>query len=103
MRTRSLKTFVTTVLALSISAAASAQTTVSLPDTSQTTTLSANVSEQVRVTVPSAVTFTVTNIGVSTAATAASVTADQIVTSTASKQLKVSLQANAASFTPPVV
>lgn len=79
-----------------------AQTTVTLPDTSQTTPMSANVSEQARVTVPSAITFNVTNIGASTAASAASVTIDQIVLATATKQLKLSLQANASSFTPPV-
>lgn len=90
------------LLALTMSSTAGAQTTVTLPDTSQTTTMSANVSEQARVTVPATVTFSVTNIGVSTAATAASVTADQIVTSSAAKQLRISLQANAASFTPPV-
>ena len=85
-----------------LSSAAFAQAVVLLPDTSQTTTVSANVNEQARVIVPSAVTFTVANIGVSTTATAASVTVDQIVTASASKQLKISLQANAASFTPPV-
>ena len=84
------------LLALTMSSTAGAQTTVTLPDTSQTTTMSANVSEQARVTVPATVTFSVTNIGVSTAATAASVTADQIVTSSAAKQLRISLQANAA-------
>ena len=90
------------LLTLAMSSPAAAQTTVTLPDTSQTTTMAANVSEQARVTVPATVTFSVTNIGVSTAATAASVTADRIVTSSAAKQLKISLQANAASFTPPV-
>jgi hypothetical protein len=81
---------------------ASAQTTVTLPDSSQSTTLTANVSEQAQVTVPAGVTFNVTNVGASTAASAASVTVDQIVLATATKQLKISLQANAASFTPSV-
>jgi hypothetical protein len=80
-----------------------AQTTVTLPNTSQSTTLTANVSEQARVTVPSGVTFNVTNVTTTTAASAASVTVDNIVLATATKQLQVSLQANAASFTPPVV
>lgn len=84
-------------------AIASAQTTVVLPDTSQTTTLTANVSEQARVTVPAGVTFNVTDIASSTAASAASVTADNIVLATATKQLKISVQAGAAAFTPPVV
>lgn len=81
---------------------AHAQTAVVLPNTSQSTTLTANVSEQARVTVPSGVTFNVTNIAASTAATGTSITADNIVLATATKQLQVSLQANAAAFTPPV-
>ena len=80
-----------------------AQTTVTLPDSSQTTTLTANVSEQARVTVPAGVTFNVTDIASSTAASSASVSVSNIVLATATKQLKVSLQAGAASFTPPVV
>lgn len=79
-----------------------AQQSVTLTDTSQTTTLTANVSEQARVTVPAGVTFNVTNVGASTAATGTSVTVSSIVLSTATKQLRVSLQGNAASFTPPI-
>lgn len=79
-----------------------AQTTVSLPDTSQTTTLTANVSEQATVTVPAGVTFNVTDVSSSTAAAAASVTVSNIVLATATKQLQISIQAGAASFTPPV-
>jgi hypothetical protein len=96
------RVFVVGTATLGICAVASAQTTVTLPDTSQTTTMSANVNEQARVTVPSGVTFNVTNIGISTIATAVNVAADQIVTSSPTKQLTISLQANAASFTPPV-
>jgi hypothetical protein len=81
---------------------AAAQTAVALPNSSQTTTMTANVSEQARVVVPSGVTFNVTAIGSATTASAASVTIDQVVLATATKQLKVSLQANAADFTPPV-
>jgi hypothetical protein len=80
-----------------------AQQTVTLPDTSQTTTLTATVSEQARITVPSGVAFAVADVTANTAATAASVTATNIVLSSATKQLRVSLQANAAAFTPPVV
>lgn len=90
------------VLCLAATPAAWAQTTVTLPDTSQSTTLTASVSEQATVTVPAGVTFDVTDITGSTAASAASVTVDNIVLATATKQLKVSVQANAASFTPPV-
>jgi hypothetical protein len=82
---------------------ASAQTIVTLPDTSRTTTMTATVSEQATVTVPSGVTFNVTNVGQSTDATAASVTVANIVLATATKQLRVSIQGNASSFTPPVV
>ncbi|SRR5258708_6528282 len=82
--------------------AVSAQTTVTLPDTNQTTTLTATVSDQARVTVPAGVTFTVNDIASSTVASAASVTVTNIVLATASKQLRMSLEAEAASFTPPV-
>ncbi len=80
---------------------ASAQTSVSLPDTSQTTTFSATVSEQARVIVPATVVFTVTDVASATAASAAAVTIDQIVLSSATKQLRLSIQADAASFTAP--
>jgi hypothetical protein len=102
MRKHCLRVSVVAVAMLAVSAAAHAQQSVALTDTSQTTTLTANVSEQARVTVPAGVTFNVTNVSSSTAATAASVTVDSIVLATATKQMKVSLQANAASFTPPV-
>lgn len=81
---------------------AGAQTNVTLPDTTQTTTLTATVSEQARVTVPAGVTFTVADVANSTAAAAASVTVANIVTATATKQVRMSLQADAAAFTPPV-
>lgn len=102
MRNGIRSAIVASLVLLSASAAA-AQTTVVLPDTSRTTTLTANVSEQARVTVPAGITFNVTNVTVNTAASAASVTVDSIVLATATKQLKISLQGNAASFTPPVV
>ncbi len=91
------------LLVLASGAVASAQTTVTLPDSSQPTTLTASVSEQADVNVPAGVTFTVTDISGSTAASAASVTANNIVLDSAAKQLKVSVQADAAAFTPPVV
>ena len=82
---------------------AGAQTTVTLPDTSQTTLLTATVSEQARIVVPASVAFNVSNIANSTAASAATVTIDRIVLSSATKQLRISVQAAAASFTPPAV
>jgi hypothetical protein len=78
-----------------------AQTTVALPDTSQTTTLTANVNEQARVSVPAGVTFNVSDITSSTAAKAASVTISNIALASSTKQVKVSIQAGAASFTSP--
>jgi hypothetical protein len=90
-------------LCLATATIAQAQVTVTLPDTSQTTLLTATVSEQARVVVPASVTFAVTNVAVGTPATAASVTIDRIVLATATKQLKISMQASAAAFTPPVV
>ncbi len=91
------------LLALGVARVASAQVTVTLPDTSQTTTLTATVPEQARVTIPSTVTFTVNNVAASTAGSAAPVTITNIVLSTATDKLKISIQANAASFTPPTV
>ena len=82
---------------------ADAQVTVALPDTSQTTTLSAIVTEQARVSFPAAVTFAVSDVTSATPATGVSVTITNIVLGTATKQLKISLQADAANFTPPVV
>jgi hypothetical protein len=85
-----------------LSAAAAPAAVVVLPDISQTTTLTAEVSEQAAVTVPVGVSFNVVDIASSTAAGAASVDVDNIVLSSETKQLKVSLQANAAAFSPPV-
>jgi hypothetical protein len=94
----------TGLLALTLTAAgaAVAQTTVTLPDNSQTTTLTSNVSEQARVTVPANITFNVTNVNAATAASAASVSIDSIVLASDSKQLRVFVKAASPSFTPPV-
>lgn len=94
-----LQLALTGILALGIG---SAQTTVTLPDENQGTTMTANVSEQARVTVPANATFNVTDISISTAASAVGVTITNVVLETDSKQLQVSLMADAASFTPPV-
>ena len=88
-------------LLLSAATVVHAQVTVTLPSTSQTTTLTATVAEQANVTVPTAVSFAVSDIASATPATAVSVTASSVVLSSALKQLRISLQANAASFTPP--
>lgn len=97
-----LRTAAIAGLVLALSSPAYAQQTVTLADTSQTTTMTATVSEQARVTVPAGVAFAVTDVSGSTAATAASVTVSNIVLATSTKQMKVSLQGSAASFTPPV-
>lgn len=81
---------------------ASAQTTRTLPDETETTTLTATVAEQATVTVPANVAFTVNDVTSPTVAAAANVTITNIVLATATKQLKVSLKAAAADFTPPV-
>jgi hypothetical protein len=107
MRVSSLKALILGSVPLALlalgPAVAEAQTTVTLPDTSQTTILTATVSEQARVTVPASVAFTVADVSSSTAASAAAITIDRIVLATATKQLRISVQAGAASFTPPVV
>jgi hypothetical protein len=79
-----------------------AQVAVTLPDTSQTTTLNAVVAEQAKVQVPAAVSFTVNDISAITYSANQSVTITNIALATATKQLQISLQANAANFTPPV-
>jgi len=90
------------LLVMAVARVASAQVTVLLPDTTQTTTLTATVADQATVTTPSAVTFMVNDITSATAGSAAAVTVTSIVLPTATDRLKISLKANAASFTPPV-
>ena len=90
------------VLVLAGTGVASAQVTVNLPDTSQTTTLTATVQDQARVTTPANVTFTVNDVTAATSGSNAAVTVTNIVLPTATDKLKISVQANAASFTPPV-
>ena len=75
---------------------------VMLPDESQTSTLTATVSEQCTITVPATITFTVNDISSQTTADDASLSISNIVLATATKQLKLSVQGDAAAFTPPV-
>jgi len=85
------------------SGAAFAQESVTLPGSpASSTTLTANVSEQARVTIPGVVTFNVTNIAAITTSSPVSVTVDNIVLATAGKTLQISVQASAAAFTPSV-
>ena len=78
-----------------------AQVNVTLPNSSQTTTLTATVTEQADVVVPAGVTFNVNDIDSATAASGVGVSASSVVLSSATKALKISLQANAATFTQP--
>ena len=79
---------------------ANAQTTInSFPDTSQTTTFTAEVVEQIRVTVPSGVTFDVTTTNSATNETA-SVTIDSMAFE-GTNHLRVSMAPYASSFTAP--
>jgi hypothetical protein len=102
MKRMFLRGAVGALLTFAASSMASAQVLVTLPDTTQTTTLTANVSDQATVTVPAGVTFNVTNIAANTNGSAAAVTVTNIVLGTATDKFKVSLKANAASFTAPV-
>jgi hypothetical protein len=81
---------------------AGAQTTVALPDTGQATTLTAAVAEQARVTVPASISFSVSDVNASTTQGSVAIAVQNIVLGTATKQLRISLSGNAASFTPPV-
>jgi hypothetical protein len=99
---RRLISIFSTLLLLGLAAGVASATVHTLPNSSETTTLTANVSEQCDITVPAGVTFNVTDIASSTPASAATVTITNIVLATATKQLKVSIQASAASFTPSV-
>jgi hypothetical protein len=102
MKRMFLRGAVGALLTLGAASMASAQVLVQLPDSSQTTTLTATVSDQATVTTPANVTFTVTDVASSTSGTAAAVAVTNIVLPTAADQLKVSVKASAANFTPPV-
>jgi hypothetical protein len=96
-----------TLCGLVCAGAASAQVTLEFPDYTQQTTVTVNVggsgSDQAEVTLPSGVGFSVTNIASSTASSAVSIAATGISLASSTAQLKISLQANAAAFTPPAV
>ena len=95
--------YMAAVFVLALPALLAAQVSLTLPSTSQTTAASAVVSEQARITIPAGITFGVTNVSVLTTASAAAVTVSNVVLATSTKQLKLSVLANASSFTPPVV
>lgn len=94
------KIFTLSLAALAMATVAGAQVTVTLPDVgSQTTLLTADVSEQADVTVPTDISFTVDDISVDTPADAATpVTVTNIVLVSNTAQLKISVAGSAASF-----
>ena len=94
--------FLAVALLWTVPLAARAATTIPVPDTSQTTTFSASVDEQCSITVPNDVIFVVTDVATQTTTSGVTLSVSDIVLATATKQLKISIQANAASFTPPV-
>src|ERR1700686_1803194 len=103
MRNAIVRSSMVVALGIVTAGLASAQgTAVTLTDSSQSTTLTANVSEQARITVPASVTFNVTNTAAITNA-AAAVTVTNITLASATKQLQISVVAGNLSFTPSVV
>jgi hypothetical protein len=91
-------------LALTVATAGlvSAQTVLPLPDETGTSTLTATVSEQASISVPSTVNFNVTNILVTTPSSAVTVNATNIVLANASKTLQILVRGNGPVFTPSV-
>ncbi len=73
---------------------------VTLPDTSQTTVFAAFVDEQAKVSVPTAINFAVSDVSQSTESANQAISATAVVLKDG-RALKISLQANAANFTPP--
>jgi hypothetical protein len=91
------------MLATIVAADAAAQTTVILPDTSQTTGITVNIMEQATVTIPSSALFTVSNINTQTTSMPLTVSIGALMQNTTSTGVRISLKANAALFTPPQV
>jgi hypothetical protein len=90
---------VSVLLVLALSGAGYAAV-VTLPDESQTTTFTANVSEQANVTVPANVSWTVDSIASPTASAAQTVSATAVVLDDGSK-LRIEIAPDATDFTPP--
>jgi hypothetical protein len=90
---------VTTVLLL-VTATAHAQT-VALPSSAITTMMTAAVTEQANISIPSTVGLDVTNVDAQSARPNLTINVSSIVLATATKQLRISVQAAAASFTAP--
>ena len=78
-----------------------AQTNIVLPDITKTTTLTAVVAEQADLSLPAAVTIDVPDVNAQSARPNQVVTISNIVLASATKQLRLSIRANAATFTKP--
>jgi hypothetical protein len=92
--------FAVSVLLVLALAGAGYTAVVTLPDETQTTTFTANVTEQANVSVPANVSWTVDAISSSTASAAQDVSATAIVLNDGSK-LRIEIAPDAADFTPP--
>ena len=91
------------ILCTMLAAAAEAQSTVAIVDGPQpTTTLTAVVSDQARVQLPSGISFNATSVERPIESDAVSVLLDRIVLPTPTAQVRLSVQAAATSFTPPI-
>ena len=90
-------------LLIGMVSAASAQTTVPIPDQSRTSVLTATVGEQCRINVPATISFAVTNVNAATASSPVTVVIDNIVLANATRRLRVLVRAVGISFTPPIV
>jgi hypothetical protein len=104
MKNAILRTSMIVAIAVMTATVASAQTPVIITaggDTSQTSILTANVSEQARVTVPEMVTFNVTNTALPTISGPQSVTVTNIVLASATKQLQITVTPAALDFSSP--
>jgi hypothetical protein len=80
---------------------AAAQQVTSLPDATHTTTLTAIVTEQARVTVPANLTLFVTDVTQKTDAAATTVSLANIVLPSDTSEVRVLIKAAARSFVPP--
>ena len=89
--------FIVTILVLLVACTVSA-TVVTLPNETQTTTFTANVSPQANFSVPAGVTFNVTNVSADTNSAAQTVSATNVVM-IAGASMMIYLKADAANFT----
>lgn len=89
-----------TIIVIAILAAVGAVYAESLPSTTQQTSIAATVCDQCTVTVPATVSFQVDDVTQDTVEADNSITVDDIVLEDG-KIVRIEIQADAASFTPP--